>query len=183
MSLFIEKYLQSLNAYDLRDDARHRHTEALAAAALADMTGGSNDVFGSLLARVKYADGLPYRTFEAGNGNLAALLRAWERAVTQKGLARQWLRIRHEWDVKAAHGMYAKIARVSLAHWLGGECERCHGTKLDAGRGCAPCAGTGREPIRGGALEVERVKDMVSELEGLYQAHCARAAKRLRQVA
>jgi hypothetical protein len=181
--MFVEKYLQSLNTSDLRDDELHHQTDALAAAALADLTGGSGEVLGSLLARAKYADGVQHKTFEAGNQNLAVLLRAWTKAVTQKGLARQWLKIKHEWDIKAAHGMYEKIARVSLAHWLQGECEVCHGTKIAAGRACTCCAGTGREPIAGGALEVERVKDMISELEGLYQAHGARAGSKLRRAA
>jgi len=181
--MFAEKYLQALNTSDLRDDEQHCRTEALAAAALADMSGGSGKVFGSLLARAKYGDGVPHKTFEAGNRNLAVLLRAWTKAVTEKGLARQWLKIKAEWDVKAAHGMYAKIARVSLAHWLGGECECCDGTKISAGRACTHCAGTGREPIRGGAMEVERIKDMISELEGLCQAHSARAGAKLRKVA
>jgi hypothetical protein len=92
-------------------------------------------------------------------------------------LARQWLKIKHEWDIKAAHGIYEKIARVSLAHWLQGECEICSGKKTAAGRACSHCAGTGLEPIAGGALEVERIKDMISDLEGLYQSHGARAAQ------
>ena len=181
--MFVEKYLQSLNTSDLRDDELHRQTEALAAAALADLSGGSGLVFGSLLARTKYADGTHRKTFEAGNHNLAALLRAWTKVVVQKGKDREWFKIKNEWDIKAAHGIYEKIARVSLAHWLQGECEVCNGTKIAAGRACSHCAGTGREPIAGGALEVERVKDMVSELEGLYQAHGARAGAKLRQAA
>lgn len=181
--MFAEKYLRSLNTSNLKDDELNHQTDALAAAALADLSGGSGVVFGSLLARTKYADGTHHKVFEAGNRNLAALLRAWTTLVVQKGLDRQWLKIKHEWDIKAAHGMYAKIARVSLAHWLQGECEVCNGTKIAAGRACTPCAGTGREPIAGGALEVERVKDMVGELEGLYQAHGARAGAKLRRAA
>lgn len=181
--MFVEKYLQALNTSDLRDDEQHRQTEALVAAALADMTGGSGEVFGSLLARAKYADGICHKTFETGNHNLAVLLSAWTKVVTEKGLARQWLKIKHEWDIKAAYGMYAKIARMSLAHWLNGECETCHGTKIAQRRACSQCAGTGREPIQGGALEVERIKDMISELEGLCQSHGARAGAKLRKAA
>jgi len=181
--MFVEKYLQSLNSSNLQDDETHRQTEALAAAALADLSGGSGSVFGSMLARAKYADGISHKTFEAGNRSLAALLRAWTKVVVQKGLDRQWLKIKHEWDIKAAHGIYEKIARVSLAHWLQGECEACNGTKIAAARACSHCAGTGREPIIGGSFEVERVKDMLSELEGLHQAHCARAGAKLRKVA
>jgi len=93
------------------------------------------------------------------------------------------MNIKAEWDIKAAYAMYAKIARVSLAHWRGGECPACNGTKVVAGRICAHCAGTGREPIQGGVLEIERINDMVFELQGLYQAHSARAQARLRKMA
>jgi hypothetical protein len=181
--MFAEQYLASLNTSDLRDDEQHRRTEALAAAALADLSGGSGSVFGSLLARTKYGDGVHHKTFEAGNHNLAVLLKVWIKAVTQKGLDRKWLKIVHEWDIKAAYGIYEKIARVSLAHWLAGECEVCHGTKIAFSRACACCAGTGREPIQGGTLERERIADMVSELEERFQSHSARAGAKMRRVA
>jgi hypothetical protein len=181
--MFAEKYLASLNTTDLRDDEQHRQTEALAAAALADLSGGSGGVFGSLLARTKYGDGTHHQVFESGNHNLAVLLKVWIQAVTQKGLDRKWLKIVHEWDIKAAYGVYEKIARVSLAHWLAGECEVCHGTKIAFSRACTCCAGSGREPIQGGALEIERVKDMLSDLEGIYQAHSGRAGAKMRRAA
>lgn len=182
--MFVENYLQALNTSDLRDDEQHQQTNALAASALADMSGGSGDLFGSLLTRAKYADGVPRKTFEAGNHNLAVLLRVWTAVVTRKGLDRTWLKIKHEWDIKAAHGIYAKIARHSLAHWLGGACTACNATKVCAGRACTHCAETpGREPIQGGALERERIADMVSELEGMFQSHCARAGAKMRKAA
>lgn len=180
--MFVEEYLRSLSASNLQDDDQHHRTNALVAAALADL-GGSGSVLGSMLMRVKYADGVPRKTFESGSHNLAALLRAWTEIVTRKGLDRGWMKIKAEWDIKAAHGMYAKIARMSLAHWLGGECQVCHGTKYIESRSCSHCSGTGLEPIAGGALEVERTKDMVSELEGLCQAHGARAAAKMRKAA
>lgn len=180
--MFAEKYLASLTTSDLRDDDQHRQTEALAAAALADLTGGGA-VFGSLLARAKYADGVPRKTFEAGCQNLGVLLRVWTAAVTDKGMHREWLKIKHPWDKTAAHAMYAKIARVSLAHWLGGECEVCNGTKIANSRACTHCDGDGREPVKGGAMEVRYTKDMISELEDLYQSHSARAGAKLRKAA
>lgn len=184
MSLFVEKYLASLTTSDLRDDEQHSRTEALAAAALADLSGGASSVFGSMLARAKYADGVPRKTFEAACQNLAALLRVWIDVVTKKGMDRKWFKIKHEWDIPAAHGIYRKIALHSLAHWLGGECGQCNGTKISAGRACTHCTATpGREPIQGGALERERIADMVSELEGLYQSHCARAGAKMRKAA
>jgi hypothetical protein len=181
--MFAEKYLKSLNTSDLRDDEQHRQTEALAAAALADLTGGSGEVLGSLLARAKYADGISHKLFEAGNQNMAVLLRAWIKVVAQKGKDRKWLKIKAEWDIAALAGICEKIARASLAHWLAGECEVCKGTKIAFARACICCAGTGREPIQGVVLEVERIKDMISDLEGLYQSHGARAGAKLRLAA
>jgi hypothetical protein len=181
--MFIEKYVGSLTSNDLRDDELHRATEALAAAALADLSGGGGAVFGSMLARAKYADGISHKTFEAGNHNIAVLLRVWTQVVANKGFDRCWMKIKHEWDIKAAYAMYAKIAWVSLAHWLGGECDQCHGTKVCEGRACTHCHGTGKEPIQGGALEREYVADMVSELEGLFLSHGARAGAKMRKVA
>lgn len=182
--MFVEQYLNALNTSNLRDSEQHRQTEALAAAALADMAGGSGAVFGSLLARAKYIDGVPRKTFEGGTDNLAALLSAWIKAVTQKGKDREWLKVVNEWDINALHGICRKIALHSLAHWLGGECSTCKGTQTTVGRACTHCAATpGRESIQGAALEVERIKDMVSELEGLHQAHSARAGARLRAAA
>ena len=182
--MFVEKYLQALNSPDLRDDEQHRQTEVLAAAALADLSGGSGSVFGSMLARAKYADGVPRQATESGSHNLAVLINAWSKVVTQKGLDRKWLRIVHEWDIKAAHMLYAKIARVSLAHWLGGECSVCNATKIHAGRACTHCTDTpGREPIAGNEIERNRIADMVSDLEGLYQSHAARAGAKMRKAA
>ena len=180
--MFIEKYVGSLTSNDLRDDELHRATEALAAAALADLSGGSGAVFGSMLARAQVA-GVPRQAFESGTHGLCVLLKVWTEVVTRKGLDRAWLKIKHEWDVKAAHSIYAKIARVSLAHWLAGQCVECNGTKIRESRACTHCGGTGLEPIQGGAIEREKIADMVSELEGLYQSHCARAGARLRQAA
>lgn len=179
---FVERYLGSLNSSDLTDDEQHRATEALAAAALADLTGGSGAVFGSMLARAKAA-GVPRKVFESSTAHLGPLLRTWEQAVAEKGRARGWLKIVHTWDVLAAEAMYKKIARVSLAHWLGGHCETCGGTGSYELRKCSKCDGSGKAPIEGGRLEVERVKDMISELEGLHQAHCGRAAVKMRRAA
>lgn len=43
-----------------------------------------------------------------------------------------------------------------------------------------PCKGSGRGEIDGGGFEREKALDMVSELEGLLQAHNARSAAILR---
>lgn len=179
---FENQYSTALTSSNLRDDEHHRQTEVLAAAALADLRGGGL-VFGSYLARARLADAVPRKTFEGGCQNLAVLLRVWTAAVTQKGADRGWLKIKHAWDITAARAMYAKIARVSLAHWLGGECEVCNGTRIANSRACTHCDGDGREPVKGGALEVKYTKDMISELEDLYQSHSARAGAKMRRAA
>ena len=179
---FVERYAHSLGSSDLTDDELHRKTEALAAAALADLTGGDRSIFGSMLARAK-AMGVPRQVFESSSAHLAPLIRTWELAVIEKGRSRGWMKIVHAWDIEAAYGMYRKIARVSLAHWLDGACVTCNGTMIHDHRACTACAGTGKEPIKGGALEIERVKDMISELEGLHQAHCGRAGAKMREAA
>jgi hypothetical protein len=180
---FVEKYVAALNASNLQDDEYHRATHALTAAALADLSGGSGTIVGSMLARAKFANGVVHKTFESGTRDLAQLARVWEAVVIERGRARGWMKIKSEWDVAAAHAMYRKIALHSLAHWLGGECDVCHGTKMHNHRVCAACGGSGRASIEGGRLEVECIKDMVSELEGLFQAHGGRAGAKMRRAA
>lgn len=180
--MFAERYLNALSTSNLQDDAQHHQTEPLIAAALADLSGGSGALFGTMLLRASIA-GVPRQAIESSARDLGVLLRVWTREVARKGFDRKWMNIKAEWDIKAAYAMYAKVARVSLAHWLGGECECCHGTKVVQSRVCVHCAGSGREPVQGGAIEVEHVKDMVSELQGLYQAHSARASSKMRRAA
>lgn len=180
--MFAERYLNALSTSNLQDDDQHHQTEPLVAAALADLSGGSGEMFGSMLLRAHIA-GVPRQPVESAARELVILLRIWTGEVARKGFDRKWMNIKAEWDIKAAYAMYAKIARVSLAHWLGGKCECCHGAKVVAGRACNHCDGTGREPVQGGAIEREKVLDMVSELEGLFQAHSARAAAKMRRAA
>jgi hypothetical protein len=180
--MFAERYLNSLATLNLKDDELNHQTEPLIAAALADLSGGSEVLFGTMLLRASI-NGVPRQVIEIGARDLGVLLRVWTGEVARKGFDRKWMNIKAEWDIKAAYAMYAKIARVSLAHWLGGECSACNGTKVLASRVCTHCVGTGREPIQGGAMEVERIKDMVSELQGLYQAHSARASVKMRRAA
>lgn len=179
---FVEKYVRALNSSDLRDDEHHSATHALTAAALADQSGG--EVLGSLLARAKYADGVPHKTFEAGSANLAGLLRIWKAAVAEKGRSRGWLKPRTAWDVEAAYRLYDTVAEASLAHWLDGRCGQCGGSGSTQDRRiCGSCKGTGKEEITGRHLEAELIRDMVSELEGLFQAHSGRAAAKMRRAA
>ena len=180
---FADRYINALNSSNLKDDELHRQAEVLAAAALADLRGGSGNVFGSMLARAR-AEAVPRQAIEVSCRGLAVLLRVWKEAVFQKGQERKWLKVVQPWDLPALNGICNKIALHSLAHWLGGECSACNGTKINTGRACTHCAATpGREPIQGGALERDRIADMVSELEGLYQSHAARAGAKMRKAA
>lgn len=181
---FADHYVNALNSSNLKDDELHRKTEALAAAALADLSGGQGNVFGSMLTRAKYGNGAR-KAFEAGAMELAGLLRAWRQVVAKRGLERGWFpKPRAEWDASAIIKRYHQIADQSLAHWLDGNCEACGGSTVGAnGLTCKPCAGTGKAPILGDNTVADRTRDMVSELEGLYQAHSARAGAKMRQAA
>lgn len=175
---FAEKYVRSLNASSLQDDGEHHLAEALCAAALADNVGAG---LGSLLSRVKYADGSVSKLFESGTANLAQLLRIWYAAVCEKGAARKWVKSE---DIQIAHILYRRVAEASLAHWLDSNCKACHGTGVMASQGnriCTPCKGSGVGEITG-MREYERklTLDMVSELTALHDSHARRAAAKLR---
>lgn len=178
---FAENYARSVNSSNLMDDEHHHMTQALCAAAMADQTGGI-DMLGSLLSRVKYADGMARNDFEAGSKNFAQLLRIWHNTVIQKGIDRKWMKIEAPWDITAAHVLYKRVAESSLAHWLDGKCPTCKGPGVDENRRiCEECNGSGEAKLSGGEFEKGKALEMVSELEGLMQAHNARAAKLLRR--
>jgi DnaJ-class molecular chaperone len=180
--MFAKIYVRSALSSDLRDDAHHHSTDALAASALADQRGGA--VLGSLLCRVKYADGTTAKEFHAGSSNLTSLLKEWTTEVKERGRSRGWVKIRGEWDITAAEGLYAQVARESLAYWMDPHCVQCHGSKVGEDRRACPCCkGTGSAPISGKAFVAERVADMVSELEGIFQAHSGRASSMMRRQA
>lgn len=178
--MFAKQYTKSVNSSDLRDDSRHHATDPLVASALADVhkTG-----LGPLLYRVKFTDGATHKLFESGSRNLAQLLRLWTEAVTEKGKSRLWMVLNTEWDVNAAHRLYRSVAEKSLAYWMDSRCPACHGATQDADRRtCDCCKGTGVAEIEGGRYEVDRIKDMVSELDGLVAAHGSRADYALRRI-
>lgn len=223
-TMFVERYAASLHSSDLRDDEHHHSTDALIAAALADKSG-SGAMLGSLLARVKFADGTKsnparathlaqdverarargreqnlsandihrlvaevhktYLIADTGlDQNLAQALRLWSAVVTEKGKARGWMKPKTPWDIEAAHKLYEKVAHASLAHWLHGHCEPCGGTGNTIHRRlCECCKGTGKAEVQGEHLEANLIRDLVSELEGLFQAHSGRATAMLRRVA
>lgn len=173
---FAEKFVASLQSSNLRDDAFHHDIDTIAAAALAGDLG-------SLLCRVKYADGTINKLFEGNSGSLAQLLRIWTAAVTEKGRSRGWVKANTPWDQQAAQALFRRVARASLAKWLDGKCDACHGTGIaDNHHFCSSCKGSGRREVQcAGGFERERIRDMVSELEGLVQAHNSRANMRLRR--
>jgi hypothetical protein len=177
---FADRFLHAVNSTNLQDDAHHHDTDPLCAAALADTAGAG---IGSLLSRVKYADGTQHKLFESGSANLAQLLRIWTARVIEKGRERKWVKIGNAWDGQAAEALYRRVAERSLVHWLDGRCESCSGSGNAVDRRiCVPCKGTGKSQVGGQGFERERVLDMVSELEGLLQAHNSRAAGMLRLV-
>lgn len=151
---FVDRYIGSLNSSNLMDDKHHSATEALAASALADV---SIDGIGSLLCRVKYADGSTHKLFESGSANLAQLLRIWTKAVTEKGRSRGWIKANTAWDMQAAMALYDSVAAKSLAYWM-----------------------TGKPITCSGGFELQKIKDMISELECLMQSHNARANGKMR---
>lgn len=178
--MFVEKYVLSVNSSDLQDDERHHKTDALAAAALADQ--GGFGVIGSLLARAKFADGTPHKDFESGSANMAQLVKIWTNLVTEKGRSRGWVKAATAWDMAASYALYRRVAEKSLAHWLDGRCGACHGTGVTVDRRFCPCCkGTGDAEIVAGEYEKTKIRDMVSELEGAFQAHSARATVKLRR--
>ncbi|MGK5004560.1 hypothetical protein [Janthinobacterium sp. LB2P70] len=174
---FAEKYIASIGSSNLMDDAQHHQTDPLAAAALA------GDI-GALLCRVKYADGTLNRMFEGNQQNLAQLLRIWTVEVIRRGQMRRWVPANTAWDAAAAQALYRRVAEKSLAHWLDSTCKGCSGTGVKAllGNGiCTSCKGSGAAAIHGTAgLELERVKDMVSELSAIADSHSGRASGLLR---
>lgn len=183
MKLFTETYVRSVNSSDLRDDALHHATDALAASGLADK--GCGGVLGSLLCRVKYSDGIVHKDFEAGSANLAQLVREWTAVVSERGRSRGWLPTNTAWDMQAAMTFYQRVAHASLAHWMDPNCEPCRGTGViaETRRTCTCCAGSGKKAITAGRLETQKTLDMVSELEGIFLAHNGRANAMLRRAA
>lgn len=176
---FPEKYLHSLTSSNLQDDEMHHDTEALFAAAVADVTGAG---LGALLSRVKFADGTVNKLFEGNAANLARLLRIWTEAVKQKGIERKWVKMGAAWDVAAAHSLFNRVALASLAHWLDGRCTACRGAgQMQDRRLCKCCSGSGKAEIAGGGFERERTLDMVCELDNFVIKHNARAAGRMRR--
>jgi hypothetical protein len=179
--MFDENYVRAVRSSDLRDDAHHTSTEALFAAAQASKTGTG---LGPLLARVKYADGTLRDAFASGSHNLARLLAIWHALVSAKGRERAWLPASTEWDISAQHALYRRVALGSLSYWIDPRCPACHGTGVTTTRRlCPDCRGSKRAelPPSLSRLERDKIMDMVSELEGLLQAHNVRAAKYLRR--
>ncbi|MGX9730185.1 hypothetical protein ACWYXO_06070 [Janthinobacterium aestuarii] len=132
---------------------------------------------------MKYADVLIGSQSDGNSGNLAQLLRIWTAAVTAKGQARRWVRIRSERDICTAQALYKRVAHASLAYWLDDKCKPCNGTgaSLASLHDCTACTGTGKAEVEcAGGFERERIKDMVSELAATVARHAERSRRRLR---
>ena len=176
---FADRYIASLSASNLRDDADHHQAEPLTAAAFAAVAVSGD--LGALLHRVKYADALARQTFEGNPANLAQLLRLWTAEVIKRGRARKWVPENTEWDATAAQKLYRTVAEASLAHWLDSTCKCCNGTGVVQRQQCKPCAGKGEAAIEGtGGFVLERTKDMVGELHNIVISHASRAGAKLR---
>ena len=176
---FADRYIASLSASNLRDDAEHHQAEPLTAAAFAAVAVSGD--LGALLHRVKYADPLARQAFEGNPANLAQLLRLWVAEVMKRGRARKWVPEHTEWDANSAQKLYRQVAEVSLAHWLDGNCAPCGGTGVIESRTCKSCNGTGKADLTMAAGFVrEHTLNMVSELHSIVDSHAARAASKLR---
>jgi hypothetical protein len=174
---FADKFVASVGSSNLMDDVFHADLNPIAASALA------GDI-GSILCRVKYGDGTISRVFEGNPTNLAQLLRIWTDEVTRKGRERRWVKEGTAWDMQAALALYQRVALRSLAQWLDGKCKACNGTgvTLRSLKSCTVCAGSGETPITcAGGFELERIRDMVSELSNMSVSHAGRAGDRLRE--
>ncbi|WP_295991616.1 hypothetical protein [Rugamonas sp.] len=171
---FADRFVRSLTSHDLRDDAFHHDLDAIAAAALAGDLG-------SLLSRVKYADGTVSKLFEGNSNNLAQLVRIWTLEVIKKGRERKWVKEGTAWDAAAAQALYRRVAERSLAHWLAGHCDDCRGAGVTRERRlCPTCKGSGQADVFAGGFERERILDMIGELQNVMISHNSRASGRLR---
>ncbi len=180
--MFAEKYAKSTLSSDLRDDEFHHATLPLRASAYADLTG-NDAVVGSLLCRVKYGSATS-KAFEGGAVEMAKLIKAWSAAVLEKGRSRGWMKPKTPWDVEAAFKLYERVAQQSLAFWIDSNCTLCKGAKVNQDRRvCTCCGGSGKAQVDAGRFETDLILDMVSELEGIYQAHGGRASAMLRRAA
>ncbi len=159
------------------DDSFHHQTEALQASAIADKAARN---IGSLLSRVKNADGTLGRTFEGNGRNLASLLTEWLAIVTEKGSARRWVKPE---DIAIAPILFRRVANASLAQFLDGKCAECHGSGVsNQHRACGPCSGSGSAPVTGlSGYEAKLVIDMVGELGALESTHAGAASALLRR--
>jgi len=118
---------------------------------------------------------------ESGASHLSQLLRLWSAEVMKRGRARRWVQENTAWDAQAAITLYQQVAQHSLAHWLDSTCKCCGGTGLIQKQQCRSCNGSKVATIQvAGAFVLERVKDMVSELQGIADSHATRASSKMR---
>lgn len=158
----VQKYTSALGSSNLRDDAHHHSTEVLAAAALC------RDL-GTMLFRVKFAgDATSY----------PALLAAWRVMVKKKAGHRSW----------PADVSPAKVARLSLDHWLNDVCATCTGRGYEPVRGqatvmsdvaCRACSGRGTRAVLAQHKLLYLIEDMVEALNSMVAHAAGQTMKRL----
>ena len=158
----VAKYSRSVTSSNLKDDAHHHSTEALAAVAL-------SSALGSNLFRVKYAnDATEYNS----------LLEKWREIVKKKSIIRSWPD-----DISTR-----KVARISLEYWLDDICRTCKGRghlpivdvdKVLSDDPCPCCNGTTKKPIEAHNRIIDYVTDMVKSLENMALYSGDQATKKL----
>jgi hypothetical protein len=125
----VKKYIRATTSSDLTNDAYHHDTDTLAALAMSD------DEFGALLLRVKYA-------FDPALYN--RLKDEWRRYVKVKAVAHGW-----------PHTINERIvADIVLGYWLRDHCRPCGGRRrlelvprVLSNDPCPHCKGTGKRPL------------------------------------
>lgn len=164
---FEDRYVSALTSPNLRDDARHRGAEALAAGALADRG------ISGLLVRVRAT---------GDRACLEQLQVLWFTEVVRHARARKWVKVDTPWAANSAFKLFRRIAENSLALWMSSVCPACNGNSVHhEDWDCPSCNRTGVAEIPGnGSFERERVKDMLSVLRAMEDSHERRAARRLR---
>lgn len=157
----IAKYSRSVNSSNLKDDAHHHATEALAAVALSSELGGT-------LFRVKYSNSA---------GSYDTLMLKWREIVKNKSISRNWPQ-----DIA-----YNDVARLSLNYWLHDICPACvNGHQPLPGipnvlsdDDCPMCNGTARRPIAAHHKVIKYVTDMVECIEEMTRHAGGQAIRKL----
>jgi hypothetical protein len=164
----IAKYARATLSSNLRDDAHHHDTAALAAAALCEGEGSAG--IGSILWRVKYANDA---------ARYAELLEKWGAIVKTKAAVRKW----------PSHISPPVVARIALDYFLADICPACGGRGYqllpDVARPvlsdvpCGDCDGRGARPLACERRLMDYCRDMVESLADIERATAGRVMRKL----